>query len=200
MLSTATALATGALASEANNPIVPEIGELVVGALAFGILFAVLAVKAFPRIQAVYEERTDRIEGGLKRAEAAQAEAQRTLEQYKAQLAEARQEAARIREEARDEGRAIVAQLREEAHAEAARISAQNDEKMRADREQATASLRREVGGIALSLAERVLGETLSDDERQRRLVDRFLADLEQSPTGSDGATASAAPTATAQV
>jgi FAD/FMN-containing dehydrogenase len=63
--------------------------------------------------------RTDAIEGGIERAEEAQAEAQRTLEGYRAQLAEARHEAAQLREHAREQGAAIIAEMRERAEAAA---------------------------------------------------------------------------------
>ena len=83
----------------------PRWPELIIGAIAFLIVFGVLYKVLMPRIQKTLAERTDAIEGGLQRAEEAQAEAARTLEQYQAQLAEARHEASRLREEAQRAGR-----------------------------------------------------------------------------------------------
>ena len=103
------------LASAANpnpNPLLPDLSELIIGALAFAIVFVILWRVLLPRIQQTLTERTDAIEGGLKRAEEAQTEAKQTLEQYQAQLAEARHEASRLRQDAQEEGARIVAELR----------------------------------------------------------------------------------------
>jgi len=127
----------------------------------------------------MYAERTEAIEGGIQKAEKAQADAAAALEQYQAQLADARGEAARIREDAREQGAAILAEMREQAHAESARILATAQQQIEAERQAAVASLRSEVGSLASSLASKIVGESLADDERQQRVVDRFLADLE---------------------
>jgi F-type H+-transporting ATPase subunit b len=169
-------------AEEQNpNPLIPEIAELVFGTIAFFIVFYFLGKLLLPRIQQALEERTDAIEGGIKRAEEAQAEAQRTLEQYREQLAEARHEAARLREEAREQGVMIIAEMREQAQSEAQRIIDGAHAQIEADRKSAFASLRADIGTLATDLAGRIVGESLEDDARQRRVVDRFLAELEQS-------------------
>lgn len=173
------------LASE--NVILPNVGELVVGAIVFAIVVWVLYKAAFPQIRKTYAERTDKIEGGLKRAEEAQAEAQQTLEQYREQLAQARQEANRIREEAREQGQQILEELRAQAREEAERIRAQGEEQLRAERQQVITALRGEVGRISVSLAERIVRESLADDERQRRIVDDFLAGLEGGSVAAAG-------------
>jgi F-type H+-transporting ATPase subunit b len=167
------------------NPLIPSLPELIIGAIAFLIVFAVLARVLLPRIQATLAERTDKIEGGLQRAEEAQAEANRTLERYRAQLAEARQEASRIREEAREQGAQIIAEMREQAQAEARRLTEANQAQLAADRQQTLAALRQEVGALAVDLAGKIVGESLSDDARQHRMVDRFLEQLEAQPQGA---------------
>jgi F-type H+-transporting ATPase subunit b len=174
-------------AEEQNpNPLIPEIAELVFGTIAFFIVFYFLGKLLLPRIQQALEERTDAIEGGIKRAEEAQAEAQRTLEQYRGQLAEARHEAARLREEAREQGAAIIVELREQAQAEARRVVEGAHQQIEADRKQAFASLRGEIGTLATTLAERIVGESLEDEVRRRRTVDRFLAELEEAAAAAD--------------
>jgi F-type H+-transporting ATPase subunit b len=168
------------------NPLLPEIPELIIGFLAFLIVFGVLYKVLMPRIQKTLAERTDAIEGGLQRAEEAQADANRTLEQYRAQLAEARHEAARLREEAQEQGARIIAEMREQAQAEARRITEAAQAQLAADRQQALAALRAEVGTMAVELASRIVGESLEDQARQSRLVDNFLAGLEsQSGSGA---------------
>src|ERR1700680_3470893 len=100
--------------SGAQTPLVPALTELIIGAISFFTVFGALAKVLLPRIQKTLEERTEKIEGGIQRAEEAQAQANRLLEQYKEQLAEARHEAARLREEAREEGARIIAEMREQ--------------------------------------------------------------------------------------
>lgn len=161
------------------NPVVPHPVEIILGLVAFLLLFFVIKKFVSPRFEALYQERTAKIEGGIEKAEQAQAEAQRTLEQYKEQLAEARAEAARIRDDARAEGLQIIEELREQAQAESARIVAQGQHQLDAQRAQIVAELRADLGRTAIELASKVVGESLEDDARRRGTVDRFLNDLD---------------------
>jgi F-type H+-transporting ATPase subunit b len=170
------------VAAELQNPLVPDLTELIIGAITFGIIFFALWKVLIPRLSKTLEERTDKIEGGLQRAEETQAEADRTLAAYREQLAEARHEAARLREEAREQGAQIIAEMREQASAEGRRLIDAAHAQIDADRQQALQSLKTEVGALAVELAGRVVGESLTDEARQRRIVERFLDDLEQQP------------------
>jgi F-type H+-transporting ATPase subunit b len=185
-------------AEENSNPLVPNTGELILGTIAFSILVAVLMWKVWPQAEKIYQERRDKIEGGLERAEKAQQEAAATLAQYRAQLADARGEANRIREQAHEDARRIVAEMRSEAEQDREERRQRFENQLAAERTQAIAQLRHEVGGIALSLAERIIGHELQNDDRQQQLVDDFIAGLESAPeSGSDGSS-SAASTASA--
>jgi F-type H+-transporting ATPase subunit b len=166
--------------SGSQNPLVPSLPELITGLIAFFIVFGVLAKILLPRIQQTLADRTDAIEGGLKRADEAQAEAKRVLEEYRAQLAEARHEAARLREEAKEEGARIKADLREQGEAQKRQLVESARAEIDADRQQVLASLRAEIGALSVELASRVVGESLESEARQRRIVDRFLAQLEE--------------------
>jgi F-type H+-transporting ATPase subunit b len=172
-------------AQQQQNPLIPDLTELIVGAVTFGIIFYALWKVLLPRLNQTLEERTDKIEGGLQRAEEAQAEANATLAKYREQLAEARHEAARLREEAREQGAQIIAEMREQASAEGRRLIDAAHAQIDADRQQALQSLRTEVGALAVDLAGRVVGESLTDEARQRRIVERFLEELEQQPEGA---------------
>jgi F-type H+-transporting ATPase subunit b len=174
--------------SSSPNPLVPNWTEVIVGAIGFFIVFFALWKVLLPRISTVLEERTEKIEGGLQKAEELQTEARRTLEQYQAQLAEARHEAARLREEAREQGAGIIVEMREQAQAEARRITEAAQAQIAADRQQAFASLRAEIGTLSVQLASKIVGESLDDEARQSRVVDRFLADLEASQSQATGA------------
>ena len=170
-----------------SNPLVPAWPELIIGTIAFLIVFGFLGKMLMPRIQKTLAERTDAIEGGIQRATDAQAEADRTLEQYRAQLSEARHEAARLREDAKEKGAQIIAEMREQAQAEARRITEAAQAQLAADRTQALAALRTEVGTISVELASKIVGESLTDEARQHRLVDRFLDELEADSSRATG-------------
>jgi F-type H+-transporting ATPase subunit b len=163
------------------NPLLPTWPDLLWGTLAFLVILALFVWKILPRLNELLDARSEAIEGSIKSAETAQAEAQAALEKYTAQLADARAEAGRIREQARADGSAIVAEMREQAASEAARITANAKAQIEMERLSALASLKSDVGTLALDLAGGVIGETLSEDAKAQAVVDRFLAELEAS-------------------
>ena len=167
--------------AEKVNPLIPHTAELIVGAVAFILLFLVMRSKVVPMFEKAFSERTEAIQGGIERAEKAQLEAQRALVQYNEQLSSAQGEAAKLREDARVQGAAILEELRTKAQEEAARITAAAHASIEAERQQALTSLRNEVGALAVELASKIVGEALEDQARQSRIVDRFIEDLEKS-------------------
>lgn len=166
-------------AGEAPNPLVPHPVEIVLSLVVFGLLFLMVKKFVVPSFEQTFTERTTAIEGGLKAAETKQAEADARLRELEKQLSEARHEAARIREEAREQGAQIIAEMRTQAQSESARIVEHGRTQIEAERQQATAALRQEVGSLATGLAGRIVGESLDDEARQSRVVERFLAELE---------------------
>ncbi|HLM05925.1 MAG TPA: F0F1 ATP synthase subunit B [Blastococcus sp.] len=179
------------LAAEEHNPLIPPLGEIIIGLIAFGIVVLVFAKLVAPRFEQVFQARREAIEGGMERAEAMQAEAKAALEQYRAQLAEARNEAASIRDQARAEGQQILEELRAQALEEQARIVARGEEQLASQRQQVINELRGQIGTLAVDLAGRVVGESLAEDARRSGTVDRFLAELDgmaaASPDGRTG-------------
>ena len=176
----ATHVAALVTAGEADKlPVLPNWGELIFGFVAFIILLVIVQKKVVPNLEKAYADRTAAIEGGMHKAEEAQQEAQVALEQYKAQLAEARGEGSRIRAEAQEQGAAIIAELRAQAQTEANRITESAHVQIEAERQQAMVSLRTDVGRLSTDLASRIVGESLHDETRQNGIVDRFLAELE---------------------
>jgi F-type H+-transporting ATPase subunit b len=161
------------------NPLIPVWQELVLGLIAFGLLCFVLMRFVFPQMEKMFSARVDAIEGGLKRAEEAQAEANQLLEQYRAQLAEARTEAARIRDEARADAEGIRQDVLAKAREESERIITAGREQLAAQRESIVRDLRAEVGSLAVDLAGRIVGESLADEARSRGTVDRFISELD---------------------
>ena len=160
------------------NPLIPVWQEIVLGAVAFGLLCFVLMKFVFPMMEKTFAARVDAIEGGIKRAEAAQAEANELLEQYRAQLSEARTEAARIRDEARADAEGIRQDVLAKAREESDRIIAAGRDQLAAQRESIVRDLRAEVGTLAVDLAGRIVCESLADEARRAGTVDRFISEL----------------------
>ncbi|CAI9410391.1 MULTISPECIES: F0F1 ATP synthase subunit B [Aestuariimicrobium] len=162
------------------GPLLPHyVSEIIVGIVLMVLIWLVMRSKVVPAFEKMYAERTDSIQGGMERAEKAQAEAEAALAEYRTQLAEAREEAARIREDAKNQGAQIIAEMRDQATAESARIVEHTRAQLEAERAQAMQQLKVEVGGLATTLAGKIVGESLSDDARARQTVDRFIAELE---------------------
>jgi len=163
------------------NPILPTNYDLLWSFLIFAAIVVVFQRMLLPRLQKVLDERAELIQGGISKAEHAQEEAARALEEYTAQLREARTEAAKIREDARYEASQIVADGREKAALDAERITETAIKQIDGERQQAVVSLRADIGSLATELASRIVGESLTDDARQQRLIDGFLDELESS-------------------
>jgi F-type H+-transporting ATPase subunit b len=163
---------------EQSNFLVPN-ATFLVELAAFALLFFLLAKYVIPPINRAMERRQEAIRTQFNDLEKARADANAAEEEFKAQIADARHEAARIREEAREQGAQIIAEMRQQGETEKARIIENGHAQIVAERQQAVASLRAEVGTLATTLAGRIVGESLEDDDRSSRVVDRFLADLD---------------------
>lgn len=168
--------------AEEHNPIVPIWQEVVVGAVAFALLCWVLMKYVFPRMEQTFQSRVAEIEGGIERAQVAQAEAQQLFERYQAQLAEARTEAATIRDDARADAAGIREDVLAQAREESDRIIAAGRDALAAERASLVRELRAEIGTLSVELASRIVGESLADEARRAGTVERFLTELESSP------------------
>ncbi|CAN5156837.1 MAG: F0F1 ATP synthase subunit B [Nocardioides sp.] len=178
-LTAAVAITAAEEGTESHGPLAFVAVEFALSLVVFGILLFMVWKFVAPRFEKAFTERTAAIEGGIEAAESKQAEADSRLAELEAQLSEARHEAARIREEAREQGAQIVAEMREQAQSESTRIVEHGKSQIEAERQAAVASLRAEVGALATGLAGRIVGEALDDEARQSRVVERFLAELE---------------------
>jgi F-type H+-transporting ATPase subunit b len=163
----------------ASNFLVPN-ATFLVELLAFAIMVWIFGKYLIPPINKAMSERQAAVRRQFAELDEAKADARKAEADYKEQLNNAKHEAARIREEAREHGAQIVQEAREKAQTEADRIIEHAHVQIEADRKTAFASLRRDVGSLATTLAGRIVGESMDDDERQGRVVERFLADLEE--------------------
>ena len=163
----------------ASNFLVPN-GTFLVELLAFAILVYIFGKYLIPPINRAMTARQEAIRNQFAELDEAKSDARKAEADYKEQLNDAKQEPARIRAAAREQRAQMVQDAREKAQVEADRIIEHAHTQVEADRKSAFASLRRDVGSLATTLAGKIVGESMDDDERQGRVVERFLADLEE--------------------
>ncbi|HEV2635303.1 MAG TPA: F0F1 ATP synthase subunit B [Actinocrinis sp.] len=162
-----------------QNPIIPEPSELIIGLVAFVILFSCLAKFLLPNIRRLLVERTEAIEGGLQKAEIAQQEAEQIKADFTAKLAESRHEAAEVRAKAQADGAALVEAARAEGVKQRETILANGQAQLDADRLSAIGVLKADLGKLAVDLADKIVGERVADAAVQGRVIDRFLDELD---------------------
>ena len=147
--------------------------------IAFAIILWVLWKYVRPFINRVVAQRQEQIRVQFEEAAQAKADAKSAESETEAQMADAQSEAAGIREEAQEQGEQIIVQHREQAEIEAERITANAQAQIGIDLAQALAQLQREVGTLTVTSTGRIVEESLDDDARQKRSVERFIAELE---------------------
>jgi F-type H+-transporting ATPase subunit b len=169
-----------------KKDIYPKPAELILGALAFAVLFVFMAKWVLPRLNALLEERRQKIQGDLEKAEESRSEAQKMLDDYRRQLSGARDEANRVIEEARRTADSMRRDLEAKAEQEAQQIIARAQDEIRAERDRVFQELRAQVGELSLVLAEKTVAASL-DRERHLRMVDEFIRELSSMPASSNG-------------
>ena len=180
------AIRTAVLAQEASSDkenLYPHAAELLVGALAFAIVFYFLWKWVIPRVNQLLEERRQQIQGEIERAEATRGEADHLLADYREQLAGARDEANSIIEEGRRTADQLRRDLQTKAEEEASATVARAQDEIRAERDRVFEDLRAQIGDIAVELAARVVNQSL-DKKAHEKLIDDYI---EQVATGDKG-------------
>jgi F-type H+-transporting ATPase subunit b len=164
----------------------PAPGELIIGLIAFAILFFFMWKWVLPRFRTVLEERRQKIQGEMERAESTRSEADKILAEYREQLAGAREESNRIIEEARQTADQLRRDLQSKAEEEAKATVARAQDEIRAERDRVFQELRTQVGEVAVELAGRVVGAEL-DKAAHERLIDEYIDEVASSGSASDG-------------
>ena len=159
-----------------NDPkdLYPHWPELIMGIIAFSVLFFFMWKWVLPRVNALLEERREKIQGELERAEQTRSEADAELARYRDQLANAREEANRIIEEARKTGDQVRRDIQAKAEEEAQATVARAQEEIRVERDRVLQELRGQIGDIAVELAGRVVGRSL-DKQTHEQLIDDYI-------------------------
>jgi F-type H+-transporting ATPase subunit b len=161
----------------------PHWNELIVGAIAFAILYFFVAKWILPRMNQLLDDRRRQIQGKMEEAEATRAGADKVLAEYREQLANARDEGNRLIEEARKTADQLRRDLQAKAEAESEATVARAQEEIRAERDRVFQELRHQVGEIAVDLASRVVGQSL-DKAAHDRLIDEYIDSVASSGNG----------------
>lgn len=179
-----------------SNFLVPN-GTFIAELVAFALLLWGLWKFVLPPLSRAMTARQEFIDRQLSESQQAKERLEKAEADYKELLEQTRADASRIREEARTEGRAIIDELRAKAQEESDRVRARGEEQLAAERDQVVAALRSDLGRLATELAERIVGESVRDEGAQRRIIDRFLDDMDAQTAEAGpaaGSTASRAP------
>ncbi len=169
-----------------NNPILPATNEIIWGTLAFLVLVVLMSKLAYPSVKSAMDARTEHIRTAIDDADRTRSEAQTVLVDYQRQVADAKGEAARIIEEARQTADNLRRDLTARAEAEAAELRQRNAEQIGAERQRVLAELQGQVATLAIELAEKVVGGSL-DQQRSLQLIEDYI-----NTVGTNGAAAPA--------
>ncbi|HVM54782.1 MAG TPA: F0F1 ATP synthase subunit B [Acidimicrobiales bacterium] len=164
---------------EAPSPIFPEWNEVIWGGISFTILLLALYKFALPGLKGMMEQRTERIRADLDEADKAKTEADRIRQEYSAQLADAKAEAGRIIEEARQAADSVRRDLTQRAEQEAAELRQRNAEQLDAERARLMSEMQGQVAALAIELAEKVVEANL-DRDTNTRLIESYIQQVGQ--------------------
>jgi F-type H+-transporting ATPase subunit b len=162
-----------------KKDIYPHLSELILGAIAFGILFFFMWKWVIPRLNQALEARRQKIQGDLEKAEQSKSEAEKLLDDYRAQLSGARDEANRIIEESRKTAEQIRKDTQAKAEKEYQAIVGRAQEEIRAERDRVFEELKAQVGQLSVAIAGKVVAKKLDEDkELPLKLVDEYIKEL----------------------
>jgi F-type H+-transporting ATPase subunit b len=168
-----------------NNFLFPNL-TFVAELVTFLIILFVLWRYVVPPVQKAMSDRQQMIEKQVEESQKATELLQTAEQKYQEMLTEARTEAAKIRDAARNDAQALRNEMREEANREVARIREQGERDLAYQRRQIVHELRTEMGELAVTLAGRIVGESLTDTALQSRVVDQFLSELDEASAEAD--------------
>jgi F-type H+-transporting ATPase subunit b len=164
-----------AVLAKTNNFLLPN-GTFFFEWIVFILVIVFIARVVYPRINTMIERRQQTIRQQFEDAETAKTEAEKARKEYQDALAETRKEISRLREEANAEKAQIIEEARSTARTVAEAVAEQERAKLATERQQVLMGLRNEIGELAFTLSEKIVHESLRDEDRQRRLVDDFIA------------------------
>ncbi|MDD6895270.1 MAG: F0F1 ATP synthase subunit B [Prevotellaceae bacterium] len=156
----------------------PDLGLLFWMLLAFLVVFAVLAKYGFPAIVNMVDSRKQYIDDSLRKAHEASARLENIQKEGEAMLQEARQKQAQILKEAADTREAIVTKAQQQARQEAARLIDEAKADIAQEKAAAIAEIRAQVAELSVKVAEKILRKELAQDNRQMETIDKLLDEV----------------------
>lgn len=167
-----------AFAEESSNKaeiLIPKMAEFIPALIAFLIIWVVLAKFAWPQILSMMEERGKRIQESLDEAETTKKKAIASRKEYDELVTDARRKSADIVLEARKDAEAERAHIIEAAHKEAEDIIAKAHANAEDERNAIYAAAAASIADLSVSVASKIVGETLDQDGEQRRIIERYV-------------------------
>ena len=167
-----------AFAEESSNKaeiLIPKMAEFIPALIAFLIIWVVLAKFAWPQILSMMDERGKRIQESLDEAETTKKKAIASRKEYDELVTDARRKSADIVLEARKDAEAERARIIEAAHKEAEDIIAKSHANAEDERNAIYAAAAASIADLSVSVASKIVGETLDQDGEQRRLIERYV-------------------------
>jgi len=171
------AAAEGSALQQMLGSVYPDPANIWPTWVAFIILFALLYKFALPAITKMLDERTAKIRESLEKAEGTKVEAERLLDEYKQQMAEARGDAAKVIEQGRKVAETMKEEIVAKANEEAAQVVAKAHEAMEAEKQAAIAELQSQVASLSVAIAGKLIGEKLSADDHAK-LIEQYVAEV----------------------
>lgn len=167
-----------AFAEESSNKaeiLIPKMAEFIPALIAFLIIWVVLAKFAWPQILSMMDERGKRIQESLDEAETTKKKAIASRREYDELVTDARRKSADIVLEARKDAEAERARIIEAAHKEAEDIIAKAHANAEDERNAIYAAAAASIADLSVSVASKIVGETLDQDGEQRRIIERYV-------------------------
>ena len=159
------------------DALIPKFPEIAISLVSFLILFGVLSKFAFPPVTKMLDERAAKIRESLEKAEETRVEAERLLEEYKVQMAEARHEATQVVEQGRKVAESMKAEILAKAQEEAEAEKQKAIEAIRAEKASAMADLQRQVANLSVAVAGKIIGSSLSVTDHEA-LIEKYIAEV----------------------
>lgn len=157
--------------------LIPKMPEVLVAAASFFVLFVILGKFAFPPVTKMLDERAEKIRASLEKAEETKVEAERLLEEYKVQMAEARGEAAKVIEQGRAVAESMKAEIVAKAKQEAEAEKAKAIEAIKSEKVAAMAELQKQVADLSVDVAGKIIGTSLKKEDHAA-LIERYVAEV----------------------
>lgn len=156
----------------------PDLGLLFWMLLAFLVVFGVLAKFGFPAITNMVEDRKKYIDESLRKAHEASERLENIKQEGESMLQEAREKQALLLKEATDTRDAIVEKAQEKAKEESARLLSDAKAQIEAEKQNAIRDIRLQVAELSVKIAEKIVREQLSSNDKQMDLIDKLLDEV----------------------